>query len=177
MYGLANTHKVNDLVRIIASGCNTAYENLSIFVEKGLYKEVERILSRIKDTNQMLDIIDNLNDSDLSQNSVPVSFDIVNMFSSTGYNSGIKAVKKELNDRESKKPRTECVLKALRLCLECNISVFKDKSFIQTDGTIQGSHRSGRYSDIAMTHFDNRAENYSLKPTVCEHFRDDVFSI
>ena len=33
------------------------------------------------------------------------------------------------------------------------------------------------YSDIAMAHFDNRAENYTLKPTVWKRFRDDVFSV
>ena len=54
MYGL--THKVDNPVRIITSGCNTAVENLSIFVEKVLYSEVEKIPSRIKDTNHMLDI-------------------------------------------------------------------------------------------------------------------------
>ena len=33
------------------------------------------------------------------------------------------------------------------------------------------------YSDIAMAHFDNRAENHTLKPTVWKRFRDDVFSV
>ena len=60
MYSLVRTHKVNNLVRIITNGCNTAVENLSIFVEKVFYKEVERIPSTIKDTSHMLDIIDNL---------------------------------------------------------------------------------------------------------------------
>ena len=36
---------------------------------------------------------------------------------------------------------------------------------------------SGSYSDIAMAHFDSRAENYTLKPTVWKRFRDDVFSV
>ena len=53
MYGLVKTHKVDNPVRIITSGCNKAVENLSIFVEKVLYKEVERIPSRIKDTSYM----------------------------------------------------------------------------------------------------------------------------
>ena len=97
------THKANNPVRSITSGCNTAVENLSIFVEKVLCKEVERIPSRIKDTNHMLDIIDNLNDSDLPENFVLVSFDVVNMFPSIDNESSIKAVKKVLNDRESKK--------------------------------------------------------------------------
>ena len=97
MYVLLKT-KANNPVRIITSGCNTTVENLSIFLEKVLYKEVERIPSRIKDTGHILDIIDNLNDSDLPENSVLVSFDVVNMFPSIDNESGIKAVKKVLND-------------------------------------------------------------------------------
>ena len=157
MYGLAKTHKANNPVRIITSGCNTAVENLSIFVEKVLYKEVERIPSRIKDTRYMLDVIDNFNDSDLPENSFLVSFDVVNMFPSIDNESGIKAVKKVLNDGESKNPPTKCILQALRLCLECINSVFNDKHVIQTDGIPQGPHMSCSYSDIVMAHFDNRA--------------------
>ena len=125
----------------------------------------------------MLDIIDNLNDSDLPEDSVLVSFDVANIFPSIDNESGIKAVKKVLNDRESKNPPTECILEALILCLECNNSVFNDKNFIQTDGTAQGLHMPCTYSDIAMAHFDNRAENYTLKPTVWKRFGDDVFSV
>ena len=147
-YGLVKTHKANNPVRIITSGCNTAVENLSIFVEKVLYKEAERIPSRIKDTSHMFDIIDILNDSDLPENSLLVSFDVVNMFPSIDNESGIKAVKKVLDDSESKNSHTECILEALRLCLECDNSVFNDKHFIQTDGTAQGPHMSCSYSDI-----------------------------
>ena len=125
----------------------------------------------------MFDIIDNLNDPNLPDNSVLVSFDVVNMFPSIDNKSGIKAVKEMLNVRENKNPPTECILEALRLCLECNNSVFNDKNFLQTDGTAQGPHMSCSYSDIAMAHFDIRAENYDLKPTVWKRFRDDVFSV
>ena len=139
---------------------------MSIFVKKVLYKEVEVIPSRTKDTSRMLDIIGNLNDSDLPENSVLVSFDVVNMFPYINNESGIKAVKKVLNDKESKSPPTERILEALRLSLECNNSVSNDKNIIQTNGTAQGSHMSCSYSDIAMVNFDSRAENYSLKTTV-----------
>ena len=36
MYGLAKTHKEGNPVRAITSGCGTAVENVSIFVEKCL---------------------------------------------------------------------------------------------------------------------------------------------
>ena len=58
MYGLINTHKENNPARVIASGCETATEFLSILLEKYLYKEVHKINSMIKDTPDMLDIID-----------------------------------------------------------------------------------------------------------------------
>ena len=62
---------------------------------------------------------------------VLVSFDVANMLPSIDNGSGIKAVKKVLNGRESKNPPTECTLEALRLlCLVCNNSVFKDLSCI-----------------------------------------------
>ena len=71
------------------------------------------------------------------------------------FNQVKKAVRKVLNDRESKSPPIECVLEALRLSLECNNSVFNDKNFIPTDGTAQRPHMSCSYSDIAIVHFEN----------------------
>ena len=63
----------------------------------------------------MLDTIDNLNDSDLPENSTLVSFHVVNILPSNDNESGIKAFNKVLSDRESKNPPTECVLNSLRL--------------------------------------------------------------
>ena len=99
-------------------------------LEKVFYKEVERISSRIEDTSYMFHIIDNLNDFALPENSVLVSFDVVNMFPSIDNKSGVTTVEKVLNDRESKNHPTECVLKALRRCLECSNSAFHDKNFV-----------------------------------------------
>ena len=103
MYGLVKIHKVINPVRILTSGCNTVVQNLSTFVENVLYKKVEKISSRIKGTSHMLDITDNLNDSDLSENSVLVIFDIANMFPSINNESRIKTVN-VLSDGESKYP-------------------------------------------------------------------------
>ena len=92
MYGLVKTQKNDNPVRVITSGCNTSVENLSIFVESILFKESENLKSRIRDTNHMLCIID-----DLPNNSILVSFDVVNMFPSIHNESGLEAVTKVLN--------------------------------------------------------------------------------
>ena len=69
MYGNVKTHKVDTPTRVITSGYNTGIENLSIFVGNVLYDIASELPSRIKDTNHMLDIIDNLNFLDLPLNS------------------------------------------------------------------------------------------------------------
>ena len=98
MYSLIKTHKVGNPVRVITSGCRTAIENLSIFVEKCLYSEVLKIESRVKDASEMLTIIDNLNKSNtLTFDCRLVSFDIINMFLSIDNISGLKAVKGKTN--------------------------------------------------------------------------------
>ena len=102
IYGLIKTRKENNPIRVITSGCSTAIKYLSIFVEKYLYKKVNKIDSRIKDTQDMLKIIDMVNGSNiLTKDSVLVSFDIVNMFLSISNVSGLKAVSEILENRET----------------------------------------------------------------------------
>ena len=60
VYGLLKTHKANNPVAVITSGCNTAIENLPIYIENVLYDLSEGMPSRIKDSNCLLDIIDDI---------------------------------------------------------------------------------------------------------------------
>ena len=59
MYGNIKFHKINNPVGVITSGCSAVVEFLSIFLEKELYKIAENLPSGIKDTNDILNIIDN----------------------------------------------------------------------------------------------------------------------
>ena len=93
MYGMVKTHKKDNLVRVITSGCNTAVEKLSILVEKTLYPIADNLPSKIKDTNNMLEIIDQLNEFVLTDNFVLVSFDVVNMFPNIDNRSRLKSVR------------------------------------------------------------------------------------
>ena len=54
---------------------------------------VESMPSRIKDSNHLLDLIDNINSMFLSMNTILTSFDIANMFPNIGNKSGLDAVK------------------------------------------------------------------------------------
>ena len=90
-------------VRLLISGCNTAIENLSRFIEIICSPLTEVMQSRIKDTSHLLDIIDTLNEQAISHHTKLVSLDIVNMFPSIDNQRGIQAVQDILNIRAIKK--------------------------------------------------------------------------
>ena len=89
MYGNVKTHKENNPVRVITNDCNTAVENLSIFAENVLFELASELPSRVKDTCHILEIIDDMNNCNLSSSTIYVSFDVVNMFLSIDNNMGI----------------------------------------------------------------------------------------
>ena len=66
----------------------------------------------------MLEITDDINDTDLSENAILVSFDIVNMFPSIDNAKGIEVVRSALNLRNALKPSAECIIEGLTICLE-----------------------------------------------------------
>ena len=97
----------------------------------------------------MLTIIGNLNKRNtLTFHCRLVSFDIINMFPSINNISGLKAVKSILDARQDQFLPTACIIEALKLCLQCNNSIFDNKHFLQSDGTAQGPHISCSYSNI-----------------------------
>ena len=160
MYGNVKTLKENNPVRVITSGCNTAVENLSIFVENVLFELASELLSRINDTCHMLEIIDDMNNSNLSSNAILLSFDLVNLFPSIDNNMEIASVRKYLDERECKDLPTDCVIETLELCLSCNNSVFNNTTYLQTDGTAQGPRMSCPYADLALAYHDRKALSY-----------------
>ena len=69
------------------------------------------------------------------------------MFPSIDNISGLKAVKSILDARQDQFLPTACIIEALKLCLQCNNSIFDNKHFLQSDGTAQGPHISRSYSN------------------------------
>ena len=178
MYGLVKTHKENNPAKVVTSGCGTAVEFLSIFVENYLYKEVNKICSTIKGTPNMLNTIDNINSRNIITNdSVLVSFDVVNMFPSIDNVLSLEVVSEILHNRESDFSPAACILDALKLCLECNNSVFNNHFYLQVNGTAMGPHMSCSYSDIAMYKFDLKTLNYKEDLLCWKRFRDNAFML
>ena len=92
------THKENYRTKEITSASGTAIEFLSIFVIIYFFN----------------------NRNIITKNSILVSFDTVSMFPSMFNVLSLEAVSEVLQNRESDFSPRECIMDALKLCLECN---------------------------------------------------------
>jgi hypothetical protein len=80
-FGNVKTHKQSNPLRLITSCCDTAIERLSAFTEFFLQPLAQKLPSFIKDTTDLLNKIEELNErGPLPINTLLVSWDVVAMF-------------------------------------------------------------------------------------------------
>ena len=177
-FGTIKTHKEGNPLRLITSCCGTAIENLSAFTEFYLKPLAQKLPSFVKDTTHLLQKIEELNRSGpFPEGTLLVSWDVVSMFPNIDNNLGIKAVTEALNSREIQIPSTECIIEAVKICLEHNNSQFQDQQFLQTHGTAMGPKNACSYADLAMGIIDQKAKSGETKPKLWWRYRDDIFDL
>ena len=168
--------------RLITSGSGSYTENLSAFTSiflKPCRKELGHCILDINDLLRRLDTVNELG-TFKDKNLIMVSFDVVNMFPSIPKELGIEECRKKLNEREDQSVPTECIIDALSITLDYNLSQFDSMWYRQTEGTAMGPHNSCEYADITMEWFDKIVMsdmNPHTKPNLWYRFRDDVMDV
>ena len=153
--GLVKAHKENYPFRVLTTGCGSAIENLLAFTEFFLDPLAQTHPAYIKDTTHFFNKI-----KDISENwvfptgTLLVSWDVEAIFPNIDNNACLQAVLHALNKRKILHPSTECIVEAVRICLECNNSEFNDQNFVQIYGTAMGPKNSCPCTDITMAVVD-----------------------
>ena len=124
------------------------------FIEVACAPLTNNIETRIRDTSHLLDIIDELNSEMIPDNTILVSFDIVNMYLSIDNDRGIAAVRNALETRANKSPLTDYIREGLETCLKCNNSRFGSQNLLQLNGTATDATNSCSYVDLAVFNID-----------------------
>ena len=178
---LYKTHKPNNPVRLLTTGCNTAIDNLSHFIEVVCAPLTNDIETRIRDVSHLLDIIDKLNSEMIPDNTILVSFGIVNMYPSIDNDRGIAAVKNALVTRAKKLPSTHCIIEGLEICFKCNNSRFGSQNLLQLKGTATGAPNSCFYADLAVFNIDKNVlqakRNTYQEKRYFGRYRDDCLAL
>ena len=178
-FGNIKTHKMDNPLRLITSCCGTAIENLSAFTEFYLQPLARKQPSFIKDTTDLLNRIQKLNEQGpFPEGTLLVSWDVVSMFPNIDNELGLGAVSRALDTREQLLPSIDCILEAVEICLKSNHSVFNEKFYLQVHGTAMGPKNACSYADIAMGEIDHKAKHCGpIKPSQWWRYRDDIFDL
>ena len=177
-FGTIKTHKEGNPLRLITSYCGTAIENLSAFTEFYLKPLAPKLPSFVKDTTHLSQKIEDLNKlGPFPKESLLVSWDVVAMFPNIDNNLGINAITEALNSRTTNFPSTDCIVEAVKICLQYNNSQFKDENFLQIHGTAMGPKNACSYADLAMGIIDQKALSGNIKPNLWWRYRDDIFDL
>ena len=182
-YGNYKAHKPEKQfpLRLITSVCGSPIQALSSYVEYHLRPLVLLLENVIIDTNHCLRKIKEFNEtfSGNIQNIILATWDIEAMFPSIDNELGIQACKEALDKRLIKDPPTECVVNALRIVLENNISFFNNKIYKQIRGTAMGPNHACSYGDLAIDKLDQKIINnpdYNKFLGFWARLRDDCLS-
>ena len=98
---------------------------------------VKSLPSYLKDTT---DYFRKLQESGLiPPETLLVSLDVTSLYTNIPYKDGIRACKEAWEERPVKNPPTETLVKLLSLILKCNNFEFKEKHYLQVQGTALGT--------------------------------------
>ena len=113
----------------------------------------------------------------IPDNTILVSFVIVNMYPSIDDDRGIAAVRNALETKVNKSPSTDCIIEGLEICLKCNNSRFGSINLLQLNGTATGAPNSCLYADLAVFNIDKNLlqakRNPYQKMKYFDQYRDD----
>ena len=90
----------------------------------------------------------------IPDNTVLVSFDIVEMYPSIDNDRAVAADRSALEARTNKWPSTDCMIEGLEIYLKCNNSTFSLQNLLQLNGTVTGAPNTCSYADLALFNVD-----------------------
>ena len=179
-YMLPKIHKQGNPGRPIISGCGTPTEKISQFVDFFLQPLVITLNSHIKDTNDFLAKIGDLNNRKvITPNTILATADVRSLYTNIPRTEGIAACEYYLNKRTEQVIPTEWISKLINLVLTLNHFTFeKNKFYLQIFGTAMGTKMAPSYANLFMGNLERTLlQGATLKPSCWYRYIDDIFIV
>ena len=123
-------HKPNNPGRPIVSACSCPTELISSYLDKIMVPIVKSLPSYIKDTNHALKIFRDFNFS--GENKLIFSMDITSLYTVIPNNEGLLALKFYFDQRSTKEPSSETLLRLAELVFTLNCFSFSNNYYQNT---------------------------------------------
>ena len=175
-YVLPKIHKAGVPGRPIVSSCGCPTEKISLFVDYHLNPLVRNVPSFIKDTNDFLCKLQDL--QNIPPNSLLVTLDVSSLYTNIPHDEGIEACREALNSREVLSPPTEDIINLISSILTKNNFTFDDQHYLQVHGTAMGTRMAPSYANLFMGKLERDLLSYTTNiPSSWWRYIDDIFAI
>ena len=159
---------------VSSNGCAT--EKISAFVDNFIKKQVPKMKSFVKDTNDFINKIET--EVKISDRTILGTLDVGSLYTNIPNVEGVDVIKHKLNAtrKAHHNPKTESIIDLLEIVLKNNNLEFNGKHFLQVQGTAMGTKLAPSYANLFMEDLEIRMlEAYHLKPTTWLRYIDDIF--
>ena len=145
-------HKVPG--RPVISNCGYFTENISSFVDYHLQPLVKDVKSFIKDSNDFLRKLCDL--QSIPEGSILCTIDVVGLYPNIPHNEGLDAIRDALETREDKTISTESIMELAECVIKNNIFEHDNTYFKQKQGTAIGTKMAPHMPSYSWTNLKNK---------------------
>lgn len=153
LYGLPKIHKENIPIRPVVSFTNTPISVLASFIHHLILNLTD--FTPKNGVSNTLDLIHKLDNIQLPNNYLLVSYDVTNLFTTVPKAEAVEIVGNLLRSKNLDEDKIINILSLLNLCLSQNFFSFNNKYYQQPDGLAMGSCLSPFLADVFMDHLEN----------------------
>lgn len=174
LYGLPKIHKSSEIkeaikeqnseyikvsappnlkIRPIVAGPSSPTHRLSNFIDLILKPLCKHVPSFIRDDFDFLNVLP----QEINENSILVSFDVVNLYTNIPHELGLTALKHWIDNFSDSLERpfsTEFILEAASIVLKENTFHFDNKFYKQIQGTAMGTKMAPTYATLVMGYLE-----------------------
>ena len=175
-YLLPKIHKKGCPGRPVFSGCNTPTERISEFVDHHLKPLVSSIPSFVKDTNDFLHKL--LDMETLPEGAILVTLAAVGLYPHIPHAESLEAIRHALNERENPEMPTGLIVDLAELVLKNNNFGFNGNHYLRTLGTMIGTKMAPAYANLFMDRLERQLiSDASVNPYLWLRYTDDIFMV
>ncbi len=180
-YALPKTHKQVLKIRPIVSACGGIFDRLGWLLQRILKPLLNSVSAHLNSTSDLLQRFNNTDRQQL-QGKIPVSFDVISLYTNIDTNEAIDtalqyAIKYNINLYGL---LTYDLFELLHLLLDNNIFAYENTHYYkQTRGLAMGNRLSGTLAIICMDRFERLHiyQQLTPRPTIYVRYVDDVGTV
>ena len=174
LYALPKIHKPGNKMRQISSFNNSPVEKLAKWLvrEFSTFQKFDSF-----SINNSFELVDKLQNVELSENEILVSFDVTALFPSIPINETLKVIENWLKDNGVSSEKIEIYIEATKLCMQESYFQFDNSFYKQMEGASMGNPLSPFIAEIFMSRIETNLNNTMVFPKVWIRYVDDIICI